>query len=213
MRSGALLATALLLSAGTARAHIRLIEPAPRGDAQKDGPCGAGAADARGGVVSTFAPGATITVRWQETVPHPGYFRISFDPDGQDDFVDPPAPGDPNGGAGVLVDAIADKDGTQVYEQQVTLPAEPCDRCTLQLVQVMTDKAPYGDGNDLYYQCADLVLADDQPSTTGAPAGAEDPAIADGCSCNTAPAGAWLGLLPLLGLLRRRPQKRIDSPT
>jgi uncharacterized protein (TIGR03382 family) len=182
------------------------MDPAPRHSSQKSGPCGAGDGDERGGVISTYAPGSTITVRWQETVPHPGYFRISFDADGQDAFFDPPTSA-PAGGDGVLVDAIADKDGTGVYEQQVTLPDVACDRCTLQLVQVMTDKPPYGDGNDLYYQCADLVLSDDEPATTGATAGEDS--LADGCGCN-APATSPLALL-LLGLVRR--QKRSVSPT
>ncbi len=40
----------------------------------------------------------------------------------------------------------------------ITLPNEPCPACTLQLIQVMQDKPPWGDGNDIYYQCADLVI-------------------------------------------------------
>lgn len=39
------------------------------------------------------------------------------------------------------------------------LPDVECDNCTLQAIQVMYDKPPYvTPGNDLYYQCADLVL-------------------------------------------------------
>lgn len=181
----------------TALAHIRLIEPAPRHEQQKAGPCGAGTGDARGEAVSTFRPGQTITVRWQETVPHPGYFRISFDEEGLDAFADPAAAGERGDPAVVLVDLIADKDGTQTYEQAVTLPDVSCDRCTLQLVQVMTDKAPYGDGNDLYYQCADLVLSEEAPETSGAPA--EDEAG----GCRTGSAGP-LVLVLLLGRRRRR---------
>lgn len=180
----------------TAAGHIRMLEPAPRHEQQKSGPCGAGADDPRGDVVSTYAPGQTITVRWQETVPHPGYFRISLDPDGQDDFVDPPQAGEGSDDPVVLVDLIADKDGTQTYEQALTLPTTACERCTLQLVQVMTDKAPYGDGNDLYYQCADLVIRADAPATTGEPAEVDD----GGCRVAAAP---WWALL-LLARRRRR---------
>ncbi|WAS98653.1 SCE4755 family polysaccharide monooxygenase-like protein [Nannocystis punicea] len=197
-RSGWLVLAGLVWLPGTARAHIRLIEPAPRHEQQKAGPCGAGAEDARGEVVSTFRPGQTITVRWQEEVAHPGYFRIAFDDEGQDAFVDPEEAGQSGDPAVVLVDLIADKDGTQTYEQAVTLPNRPCDRCTLQLVQVMTDKAPYGDGNDLYYQCADLVLSEDAPETSGAPA--ENDA-AGGCRVG---ASGPLALALLLGRRRRR---------
>ncbi|MCA9560948.1 MAG: hypothetical protein KC583_20510, partial [Myxococcales bacterium] len=46
----------------------------------------------------------------------------------------------------------------------VTLPDVECDNCTLQVIQVMFDKPPQtSPGNDLYYQCADLVLRGDGP--------------------------------------------------
>ncbi|MDC0719749.1 SCE4755 family polysaccharide monooxygenase-like protein [Nannocystis bainbridge] len=178
-----------------ALAHIRLIEPAPRHEQQKRGPCGAGSEDGRGEVVSTFRPGQTITVRWQETVAHPGYFRIAFDEEGQDAFADPAEAGQSGDPAVVLVDLIADKEGTQTYEQAVTLPDVACERCTLQLVQVMTDKGPYGDGNDLYYQCADLVLSEDAPASSP-----ESDEASSGC--RTGSAGP-LALVMLLGWRRR----------
>jgi hypothetical protein len=197
------------LTSAAAAGHIELLAPSPRNDALKSGPCGAGAGDVRGQVVSTFRPGQTITVRWQEFVAHPGYYRISFDADGQDDFVDPAAPGEPTGDASVLIDNIGDREGTEVYEQAVTLPDIECSRCTLQVVQVMTDKPPYGDGNDLYYQCADLVLATDEPETSGAPA--EDPMPeAAGCECRGT-AGGLPGLAMALGLLLRRRRTRSEA--
>ena len=202
MRSAALIAAPLALSAGKDDAHTELHDPAPRPGQLKAGPCGAGAGDLRGDIVSTFAPGATITVRWRETVPHPGYYRISFDPDGQDAFFDPPVPGETSDDPTILVDNISDKQGTDTYEQQVTLPDAPCDRCTLQLVQVMTDKSPYGDGNDLDYQCADLVLSEDPPATDGTTGAPPDD---DTCACRSDSASpAWLGLGLALLLRRRR---------
>ncbi len=62
----------------------------------------------------------------------------------------------------VLLDGIADMAGGE-YDIDVTLPDIECDNCTLQVIQVMTDKPPYVSGyvpenNDIYYQCADLVL-------------------------------------------------------
>jgi hypothetical protein len=51
------------------------------------------------------------------------------------------------------------------YSWDVKLPDVECDNCTLQVLQVMTDPfpihAPYDPsptGDDLYYQCVDLVL-------------------------------------------------------
>ncbi len=139
-----------------ALAHIQLDEPAPRGAAQKAGPCGA-PGGVRGDNVAVFTPGQTITVTWRETINHPSHYRISFDEDGDDDFRDPEDFMDFSGNPTVLVDAIEDLPAAG-QEQEVTLPNVTCERCTLQVVQVMYDKPPYGDGNDLYYQCADLAL-------------------------------------------------------
>ena len=59
----------------------------------------------------------------------------------------------------VLLDDIADE-GRDVrdYMATITLPDITCDNCTLQVIQVMYDKPPYTTpGNDIYYQCADLI--------------------------------------------------------
>lgn len=155
-----------------AAAHVRLEYPTPRypaptgfdlGNDLKDAPCGV-AGDSRTTDperISTFQAGETITVRFRETIGHPGHYRIAFDDDGQDDLVDPAGYDDivdppvlP-----ILLDNIEDKDGTGTYEVEITLPNTPCDNCTLQLIQVMTDKPPYEIGDDdVYHQCADIVL-------------------------------------------------------
>ncbi len=196
---GAAVGLAALLGAGEAAAHLKVTEPAARHEYLKQGPCGAGADDPRGAAAHTFRPGQTITVTWEEFVDHPGHYRIAFDPDGQDDFEDPADFDDVSGGPGVLIDGIPDRAGGGAYSQEVTLPDVACDRCTLQVIQMMTDKPPYGDGNDLYYQCIDLVLDPmaETDATTG-PIGSED-----GCDCRAA-SGGGQGLLALFGLLRRR---------
>lgn len=156
-----LLPLAGVLATTPAAAHIQLDDPPARTSSQKAGPCGA--ADApRGETVATFAPGETITVRWRETINHPAHYRIAFDADGDDDFADPLDFMDFSGNPTVLLDAIADHDGGE-YSAEVTLPDVTCERCTLQVVQVMYDKPPYGDGNDLYYQCADIALVGEVP--------------------------------------------------
>src|SRR5262249_32020964 len=151
--------TALALP-GAGHAHIALTSPTPRYADLKLPPCGRGAGDARTSNVTTFRPGETITVAWTETIDHPGHYRISFDSDGQDAFVGPTGCADFYTAPSVLVDNIADRSGSQLkYTQQVTLPNIECSRCTLQVIQVMTDKPPYGNGDDIYHQCADLVLS------------------------------------------------------
>jgi len=219
----------LTLTATAADAHIALGSPLPRHVEQKVGPCGVGPDDARGAEVATFQGGETIVIRWTETVDHPGHFRISFDNEGDDDFGDPSGYDDFYSNPAVLVDEIADKSGSQqTYEQAVTLPLMSCDACTLQLIQVMTDKPPFEVGtNDLYYQCADIVLegaaattgddgsaGDSQPTTDGDEpppdtSGGEpgmDPTDDEGCgACRSGGAGGGgLGLLLMLARRRRR---------
>ena len=167
MRLFTSLALALVLIPSAAEAHISLTSPPPRYKDQKAGPCGKGANDARSGTVTKYKPGATIDVVWKETIGHPGHFRIAFDPDGTSLFKDPTSFTDVAMTPGVLVNNIADKSGTQTYTQKVTLPNVECNNCTLQVIQVMTDKAPYGNGDDIYYQCADIVLAQDALDDAG----------------------------------------------
>jgi uncharacterized protein (TIGR03382 family) len=179
----------LLFLSTTASAHIEMTSPMPRSLAQKEGPCGA-PGSTRGDNVTVFQPGETITVTWDETVDHPGHYRLAFDDDGDDDFPNPNNPDD--NFASTMVEPIADKVGGS-YSQQVTLPTTPCDNCTLQLVQVMTTRVPY---DSFYFQCADLVIAGDPTDPGGDPGG--------GCSTS---GGAGAGMLLAVLMLVRR-QKR-----
>lgn len=164
-----LILAALSTFAVPASAHLGLTSPTSRygQNVLKTGPCGMGDGP-RSDNVTTLTAGETITVEWDEYIDHPGHYRISFDEDGQDDFVDPPCLAECdnrdmeielNSNAAVLLDGIEDREGGGAYSAEVTLPNVECDNCTLQVIQVMTDKPPYEiPGNDLYYQCADLVL-------------------------------------------------------
>jgi hypothetical protein len=178
-----------------ANAHIGLDEPASRygPDELKPGPCGL-AGGGRSANITYYEPGETIEVRWNEYVDHPGHYRIAFDADGDDDFVDPPEMMDLYSNEAVLLDGISDEDyGEQDYVATVTLPNIECDNCTLQVIQVMYDKPPYETpGNDIYYQCADLVLIEG-----GGPPPGED---AGGCSATPGRVGG-LAILPILLIL------------
>ncbi len=145
----------------SAFAHILLDAPMRRHDNANDtkvGPCGPRNGSMRSTDperITTYEPGAIITVQWHEEIHHPGHYRIAFDDDGQDSFVDKTGPTDivdppvlP-----VLLDGIPDPTGgNDVFSVEVTLPDIECDNCTLQVIQYMTDD------NEPYYQCADLVL-------------------------------------------------------
>lgn len=158
-------ATGLVAFSSPAVAHVQLSYPAQRYPDQKQGPCGR-ENGTRTDNVTTLEAGATIDVTWDETVEHGGHFRISFDADGHDDFVDPTNASDTN--PTVLENSIPDRvvsDGNRGYTASVTLPDVECDSCTLQLIQVMTTSSTYTSG-DLYFQCADLVLT---RGTSGGP--------------------------------------------
>jgi predicted carbohydrate-binding protein with CBM5 and CBM33 domain len=188
MRSASIIVGLLLAHAATAHAHIALTFPTPRTTDQKAGPCGA-TGSTRGTKIATFQPGQTITVEWDETVDHPGHFRIAFDEDGNDVFQNPQRSNDNY--PSTLVDQITDKSGGH-YSQQITLPNKPCTNCTLQLMQIMTTVEPY---NSFYYQCADIVISGDAEPT--------EPTETDG-GCG-AGSGAGLGAgIAALGLVLRR---------
>ncbi|MCE9576866.1 MAG: lytic polysaccharide monooxygenase [Deltaproteobacteria bacterium] len=210
-----LVAAAVLAWAVPAAAHIALTSPPPRTTELKSGPCGA-LNSVRGTNVTVLAPGATIDVTWKETINHPGHYRISFDPTGQN-FTVPLAFDDTSQTMNVLVDNIPDSPtANDTYTKSITLPNIECETCTLQVIQMMTDKPPYGDGNDIYYQCADIALRTGTPpppdagvpvnpgspdaGTTPTP---EDPGTVSG-GCHAAGGGSALLGLALVPLWRRR---------
>jgi hypothetical protein len=200
----AALAVASELVSGSAFAHIELQAPMNRYSDIKSGdnkscPCGSGTTnrscakpDERSDPnrsedrATTFAPGETITVQFDEYVAHAGRFRIAFDPDGadltefnQNILLDVP---DPTGNSGNMGQG-------SLWQFQVTLPDMTCDNCTLQLIQVMdgntTDPVPDPVlRGGTYFQCADIVLA------AGTPAGGVPPANP------TAHLGQEMGRLP-----------------
>ena len=167
-----------------AGAHVELLEPParyPRGEL-KDGPCGR-LGGLRSGRVTVVPAGSVLTVRFEEYIDHPGHYRIALDMDGDDDFEDPQCLRDCDGrdmeiavgdASWILADGIEDAEGG-VYEVDVRLPETPCEQCTLQLIQVMTDKPPYTlPGDDLYYQCADLRLIEVADVIDAGTGGAQD---------------------------------------
>ena len=155
------------LLAGSAAAHISLDQGGTHksryGDGPiKDGPCGM-AGGTRGTNVYTYAPGETVSVAIVEFIPHPSYFRVAFDDDGDDDFAPPasiqpidpmrPCPlnaADKCGASDYYNNAtvLPDMDDLnphltamagQKYTFDVKMPDVECDNCTLQIIQVMED--------------------------------------------------------------------------
>ena len=198
---------------GLAHAHVALLEPPARYAREhvKSGPCGH-PDNPSGDVTRSYVIGETIEVRFDEYIGHPGHFRIALSTDGDGALVDPTDYDDFYSAPNVLLDDIDDPDGVSDHRIDVTLPDTPCDPCTLQLIQVMTDKPPWGPegGNELYYQCADIRIVADaselpDDETTDPPA-ATDGDDESGCAVtggrSRAGSAWWLIVIVAMGWRR-----------
>jgi Lytic polysaccharide mono-oxygenase, cellulose-degrading len=188
---GLALASLSLLCTTNATAHFRLVQPPSwlnedsLGGPQKGSPCGPGNTKLILGddvqpipfsnTVTTFQAGETIDLHLEETVYHPGYFRVSLAHTKAaqataTDFPNPPltdtvnchydeaaVPTGPHDN--VLADGLfvaAGQEGTgRSLMQSVKLPAEPCEDCTLQVVQVMEG---HPGSSCFYFHCADIKI-------------------------------------------------------
>lgn len=182
--------------------------------------------------VQTLRPGSSLHLVWDEYIVHPGWFRISFQQNG-DTFEIPPISNGKTGagaasnyptedltgkvdpGTGSLI--IADRIAHGTLSKDITLPNVECNNCTLQLTQMMTDKPPYSIdtlSNDIYYACVDLVLTAAAPASdagtgtgTGPDGGVPGPGGGNGGSsggCSATGGSAGILGLAFVGLLRRR---------
>jgi hypothetical protein len=164
-----------LLVPTVAYGHANLVSPTPRLEENiKISPCGG--ADP-GASVATYTAGELVEVEWEETVDHPGYYRLAISPQGVDGFAEI-----------ILEDNIPDIGGeiplgtTRPYTRMVQMPDRSCSRCSLQLIQAMTENplAP-----EYYYSCSDITIEGGPPDDEGE----ETPAV-DGGSTSRADAGS-----------------------
>ncbi len=183
MQTRLLIAPIVLLAfAQSADAHLRITSHQSRsGDNQKPGPCGS--VDVRStDKVYIAKPGTEVTFAIDEYIAHPGFFRVDVDIDGQDNLLTPVVECldktsiadcfDTTDTGPYMVNNIQNDNGA--FDIVYTLPAVECTNCTLQIVQAMTDKAPYEvDGNEMYHQCIDIVLANDGPDVLTLMGGAD----------------------------------------
>jgi uncharacterized protein (TIGR03382 family) len=239
----------VLFCAPAARAHFELDAPAswmsqdPSGLPEKLGPCGdeydGTDASTLTGVVTAFQEGQTITVTINELIFHPGHYRFALavhdrselpaepavtagatTPCGTATIEDPPV-------FPVLADDVFDHTMPFSAPQsvQITLPAGvTCTKCTLQIIEFMSDHPLNNPGGCFYHHCADISIAGTSVDVVDASADAgssPDGSAAtgaggsSGCGCSTAGRGASfgapvLGLAALAGLFRRRRARRSD---
>lgn len=200
------LVSGLVSLSAPAWAHIDLVFPPPRlagtegRNALKIGPCGqAMGQNGRTQTVTEFTPGETITVQVSEYIPHPGYYRVAFDVDGDDDFpiradmdsLD--SANDDSETVHPVGDVILLYDFDKNDNIEVTLPNVECDNCTLQVVQFMYDKIGNSLDDEYYFQCADIRLVGDVATTDEASDSDDattDDATTDDVTADVSDAGA-----------------------
>ena len=166
--------------------HFRLLEPASRlvenklGDPQKLGPCGGTSANPGEptGIVNQAVGGSKLHIKVQETIYHPGFYRVALAVKSLDELPPDPVavvkdtPKGPWSISGaiqsnpqmpVLADGLFLHHARPVdpYETDVQLPNINCEKCTLQIIQFMEDHAFNKDGGYTYHHCADLKITAD----------------------------------------------------
>lgn len=165
---------ALSFVATRADAHFYLDTPAAdnaqdaTGNPQKASPCGGG--DSPSGEITAYQSGQTITITIDETIFHPGHYRVAVADDPSQLPDEPPVTvGSTACGSVPIQDppvfpVLADGmlvhdepfDGPQSFT--VTLPADfTCDGCTLQILEFMAEhSAPC-----FYYHCATITVTEE----------------------------------------------------
>ena len=172
-------------------AHFRLIEPASwivendRGDPQKAGPCGGSNTDwgKPSFAVTKIVGGSKLHLKVQETVYHPGHYRVALAVNSPLELPADPVTQTTDTEKGprsvtatiqnpVAVPVLADglfvhntrpEPGTQLppMEADIDIPNINCKKCTLQIVQWMAEHAFNNPGGYTYHHCATLQITAD----------------------------------------------------
>ena len=216
-----LLVASVLAIASPALAHFKLVSPAASfqqdsfGSPQKSAPCGQadpGQTAVPTNAITQLMTGQMIDIEIDETIFHPGHYRVSIAETMAGLPADPPvtagttacgstainpSPQMPLIADGLLVHTTAFA-GNQTA--QVQLPASfRCTNCVLQITEFMSAHA----APCYYHHCAMVTISDDP----GNPPGSDTATPAEEAGCCSANGGPSSGALALvLGalLLRRR---------
>ena len=175
----------LAFAAPVADAHFKLLAPQSwltendLGDPQKAGPCGGTAANPGmpSNVVNKVQGGQKLHLKVQETVYHPGHYRVALavsraelprDPEvttreGARGPQSVSAVIDKNPKVPVLADGLfvhtAKPDGA--FETDIDIPNINCAKCTLQIIEFMAEHGLNREGDYSYHHCADLQITAD----------------------------------------------------
>jgi len=207
-------ATALLITAAFAPfavGHFKLLEPqswlneAANGDPQKMAPCGGTSANAGtpSNAVTKVVGGSKLHLKVQETVHHPGHYRVALAVNSRAELPKDPevttredaARGTQSVSAEIqnpvrpplLADGLFAHTtrGTEMFETDIDIPNINCTKCTLQIIEFMAEHGRNADGDFSYHHCADLQITADSSKPldarwTGTPAAPAAPAAGRG---------------------------------
>jgi hypothetical protein len=192
-----LVPTAVALWAPFAMAHFHLLEPqswlveANNGDPQKLGPCGGTTANAGmpSGMVNKITGGSKLHIKLQETVFHPGHYRVALAVNSRDELPADPMTVTRDGDRGpqsvsasiesspkipVLADGlfVHTTRPADPFETDIQIPNISCPKCTLQIVEFMAEHGYNKDGGYFYHHCAEMQITADtsKPMDKGWPA-------------------------------------------
>lgn len=173
------------LAAPAVHAHFKLLEPASwlveddRGDPQKTAPCGGTLADegTLSFAVTEVQGGSSLKISIDETIYHPGHYRIalarSWDrlpPDPAVTMKDTErgprsasAVIEQNPQPPVLVDGLwpHTQRPDALWETEIEIPNIDCVTCTLQIIQFMAEHPGVREGGFSYHHCAVLTITAD----------------------------------------------------
>jgi hypothetical protein len=197
--AGCIMALLLTLTcAPLAVGHFKLIEPASwlvegaNGDPQKAAPCG-GTSQNPGmpsNAIGKITGGTKLHLKVQETVFHPGYYRVALAVNSRAELPKDPDVVTAQGARGpqsvagtimypvrppVLADGLfphTERPAPMFWETDIDIPNISCPKCTLQIIQFMAAHGLNADGDYSYHHCADLQITADpaKPMATGWPA-------------------------------------------
>ena len=191
---------AMAIAAPFAAAHFHLLEPqswlveSNLGDPQKLGPCGGTTANAGmpTGIVNKVTGGSKLHIKLDETVFHPGHYRIALAVNSRDELPADPMtvtrdsdkgpqsvsaaiqnpPKIPVLADGLFVHTMRPAKGPETFETDVQIPNISCPKCTLQIVEFMAEHGLNKDGGYFYHHCAEMQITADasKPMDKGWPA-------------------------------------------
>jgi hypothetical protein len=169
--------------------HFRLLEPVPwliesdRGDPQKAGPCGVTTNDngKRSNVISKAVGGQKLHIKVQETVYHPGHYRVALAVNSPSELPSDPEtttrdtekgpwsvsaiiqnpPQIPVLADGLFAHSTRPTGPMEPFETDVQLPNINCKKCTLQVVEFMANHGYNNPGGYSYHHCAELEITAD----------------------------------------------------